>query len=146
MNWTEQQFADCLRRRGLAGAPPVVDTSIPPFLPPANDAGAFARGKPKASDMNKTEAKYAAYLEAQKLAGDVLWWGFECIKLRLADNTFYTPDFLVLKHDLALEVHETKGFWRDDARVKIKVAAEHFPFKFLAVTKDRDGWQREEFA
>ena len=33
-----------------------------------------------------------------------------------------------------LELHECKGFWRDDARVKIKVAASLYPFKFIAVT------------
>ena len=49
----------------------------------------------------------------------------------------------------ALEFHEVKGFWRDDARVKIKVAAEHFPFKFVAVRKKKlsegGGWDVEEF-
>lgn len=146
MRWSEEQLAQHLRRRGIPGSPPVTDTSVPPFLPPGNAAGAFARGKLKQREMNKTEAKYAAFLEAQKLGGDILWWGFECIKLRLADNTYYTPDFLVLTRDMLIEVRETKGFWRDDARVKIKVAAEQFPFRFCAITKTRDGWEREEFA
>jgi hypothetical protein len=30
-------------------------------------------------------------LEQLKYAGKILWFGFEAIKLRLADNTFYTP-------------------------------------------------------
>lgn len=144
--WTEQEFQTYLDRRGVKGAIPRTDVSIPPFLPPANKAGAFARGATKPRDMNKTEAKYAAYLEAQKLAGEILWWAFEAVKLRLADNTFYTPDFMVLPRSLSLEIHEVKGFWRDDARVKIKVAAEHFPFRFYAITKAKDGWEREEFS
>jgi hypothetical protein len=54
--------------------------------------------------------------------------------LRLADKTFYSPDFAVLtKADGTLEMHEVKGFWQDDARVKIKVAASIYPFKFIAV-------------
>lgn len=144
MNWTEDDLAAHLSKRGLAGSPPVIDTSNPPFLPPNNAAGAFARGKTKPRKMNGTEAKYAAYLNAQKLGGDVLWWSYEAIKLRLADNTYYIPDFLVLTRAGMLEVHETKGFMRDDANVKIKVAAETFPFKFIVIRRDRDGWNREE--
>ena len=101
--------------------------------------------------MNKTEAEWAMILEARKRAGEIVWYGFEAIKLRLADNTHYTPDFAVITafgHNL--ELHETKGFWRDDARVKIKVAAEMFPFfKFFAMKKrrkkDGGGWAIEGF-
>lgn len=96
--------------------------------------------------MNKTEAGYAERLEARKQAGEVLGYWFEAVKLRLADKTFYTPDFLVLKADMELEIHEVKGFWEDDARVKIKVAAEQLPFKFVAVTKKAGHWSFEEFA
>jgi hypothetical protein len=144
MNWTEEQLANHLRTRGIAGSPPVIDTSAPPFLPPRNDG--FARGKLKPRKMNKTEAAYAQHLNALKLAGDVLWFEFEGIKLRLADDTQYTADFFVLTRDGVLEVHETKGFWRDDARVKIKVAAEKYPFRFFGITKDKTGWAREEFS
>ena len=38
-----------------------------------------------------------------------------------------------------------KGFWEDDARVKIKVAAEVFPFRFVAITRSKDGWKEEDF-
>ena len=95
--------------------------------------------------MNKTEAAYAARLEALKLAGEIADYRFECLKLRLADNTFYTPDFMVLMPDFSFEMHEVKGFWEDDARVKIKVAAAQFPFKFVAVKKTKNGWDREVF-
>jgi hypothetical protein len=48
-----------------------------------------------------------------------------------------------------LEMHEVKGFWQDDARVKIKVAASIYPFRFVAVTarakKHGGGWAVEEF-
>lgn len=79
----------------------------------------------------------------------IAWYKFEGIKFRLADNTFYTPDFVILNNDFLFEVHEVKGFWTDDAKVKIKVAAELYPFKFMAfkkVAKKRGGgWSREEF-
>lgn len=99
--------------------------------------------------MNKTEQAYAAHLEQCKAQGLVLWWKFEGLKLRLADNTFYTPDFAVLPVSGEMECHEVKGFWQDDARVKIKVAADLYPFRFLAVKvkakKDGGGWEVEEF-
>jgi hypothetical protein len=35
-----------------------------------------------------------------------------------------------------------KGFWRDDARVKFKVAREFFPmFEFNAVKRNGAGWE-----
>ena len=74
---------------------------------------------------------------------------FEGIKLRLADNTFYTPDFAVMSADGVMECHEVKGFWQDDARAKIKVAADLYPFRFVAIKakakKDGGGWALEEF-
>ena len=105
------------------------------------------RLQPASGRMNKTEAVYASHLALWKAAGHVLFYEFEPIKLRLADKTFYTPDFLVVTSDRMIELHEVKGFWRDDARVKIKVAAERFPmFQFVAVQRSgRNGWKAEEF-
>lgn len=95
--------------------------------------------------MNKTEAAYAYELELRRLAGEIAWYRFEAIKLRLAAKTFYTPDFLVVLADGEVQFHEVKGFWRDDARVKIKVAAEQFPFAFIAIRKTKGGWETEYF-
>ena len=109
----------------------------------------YALGRLKTGERNKTEAAYEAVLAAEKHAGEIQWFAFEGLKLRLADNTFYTPDFFVLKKNGELEVHEVKGFWSDDARVKIKVAAAMFPMRFIAVTsrskKNGGGWAVEEF-
>lgn len=96
--------------------------------------------------MNKTEAAYAAVLELRRAAGEILDFEFESVKLRLADRTWYTPDFWIYVPDGCIEVHEVKGRWQEDARVKIKVAAELFPrYRFIAVQRDgRDGWRTEE--
>lgn len=79
----------------------------------------------------------------------VAWFKFEGIKLRLADNTFYTPDFAVMLSTGQMELHEVKGFWTDDARVKTKVAASLYPFQIIAVTKRAKkaggGWDFENF-
>ncbi|ALD93483.1 hypothetical protein CR3_4301 [Cupriavidus gilardii CR3] len=108
-----------------------------------------ALGRLKTGAMNKTEQAYARHLDLRRQAGEVLWFRFEGMKLRLADNTFYTPDFAVMAADGQLECHEVKGFWTDDARVKIKVAAEQYPLTFLAVKakakKDGGGWAIEIF-
>jgi len=113
-------------------------------------ASVLALGRLKTGAMNKTEAAYAGHLEARKAAGEVAWYLFEAVKLRLADNCFYTVDFAVMLTDGVLEMHEVKGFWADDARVKIKVAAERFPFRFIAVRvkpkKDGGGWAVEDFS
>jgi len=108
-----------------------------------------AHGRPRRVGMNTLEAAYAAYLESLRTHGSILWYSYEALKLRLADNTFYTPDFFVMTSTGSLEVHEVKGFWEDDARVKIKVAAEKFPFRFVAVKRqskaDGGGWSVENF-
>ena len=97
--------------------------------------------------MNKTEALYAGLLDLRIHAGEVRQWEFEKVKLRLADNTFYTPDFWIIMSDGTMEMHEVKGFWRDDARVKVKVAAELYPqFRFIAVCRKKGGWEYEQFA
>lgn len=108
-----------------------------------------ALGRLKVGAMNKTEAAYAATLEQRRAAGEVAWFKFEGIKLRLADNTFFTPDFFVMLSDGSLEAHEVKGFWQEDARAKIKIAADMYPLRFLAVRvkpkKEGGGWSIEDF-
>lgn len=103
----------------------------------------FGRGRHRPGHMNKTEAAYGLVLEARRRQGEILWYSFEAVKLKLADKTYYTPDYLVMTNDNWLEFHEVKGFWEDDARVKIKCAAEKFPFKFIAVSR-KGGWKAEE--
>jgi hypothetical protein len=114
---------------------------------PAKHIQALGRLKPGA--MNKTEQAYAASLEQRKFAGEVAWYKFEGLKFRLADNTFYTPDFAVMLADGSLEAHEVKGYWQEDARAKIKIAADMYPLRFVAIQakpkKDGGGWKVEEF-
>lgn len=108
-----------------------------------------ALGRLKAGQMNKTEQAYAETLEGLKVAGEILWYKFEGMKFRLADKTFYTPDFAVMLADGQIELHEVKGHWMDDARVKIKVVSDMYPFQFVAVKKRAKkaggGWDMEWF-
>lgn len=101
-------------------------------------------------EMNKTEQAFADELEARKLDGELVWWAFEPFKLRLARLTTYSPDFAVMDTDGTITLYEVKGHWEDDARVKIKVAAERFwMFRFVAMKprakKHGGGWEAEEF-
>jgi G:T-mismatch repair DNA endonuclease (very short patch repair protein) len=109
----------------------------------------FALGRLKTGQMNQMEADYARFLDEKIVDGLVQWYRFEGVKLRLADNTFYTPDFVVMDHNGFIECHECKGFWTDDGRVKIKVAASQYPFRFIAVKKEAKkrggGWKVEDF-
>ncbi len=103
-----------------------------------------ALGRLKPGTMNKTEAEYAGMLELRKRAGEIAWYAFEPFKVRLADRTFYDVDFGVMLTDGRLEVHEVKGgFITDDGRVKLKIAAEHFPAQFYLCQKARGAWTVE---
>lgn len=99
-----------------------------------------AKGNPRDPGMNKLEAAYAKHLDALKHAGEVIWWKYEAVGLRLADRTFYHPDFMVMLADGTIEIHETKGFMQEDANVKLKVAASSFPFVFRLVKKKKGEW------
>lgn len=111
-----------------------------------------ALGRLKPGERNRTEAAYELTLAARKHAGEILWYAFEAIKLRLADNCFVTVDFAVMRADGLLEMVDVKGspaVFQDDARVKLKVAAAQFPFVFTVAypiaKKNGGGWQIEEF-
>lgn len=97
---------------------------------------------------SKLQAAYAEDLELRRRTGELLDVVEEGLSLQLAARTWYRPDFLLRFPDGHLEIHEVKGHWEDDARVKIKVAAEHHAWaRFFAVTRGRGeldaGWQLE---
>jgi hypothetical protein len=105
--------------------------------------------------MNNTEFEYAKHLELRKMAGEIRCYEFEGHKFRLADNTFYTPDFCVVT-PTHVEFHEVKGtkrvkggtkaYCREDARMKIKIAAELRPWYRWCITwRGKNGWHWEWF-
>lgn len=76
-----------------------------------NAAGKVARGRPRhvPGEMNKTEEAYAAHLALQLAAGEIAWFRFESVKLKLAEKTHLTIDFFVMTAAGDLEAHEVKG-------------------------------------
>lgn len=113
---------------------------------------ARARQRHTPGQMNTYERAYAEQvLDPQKVAGEITAYWFERFTFKLADDCRYTPDFLVQLADGTLELREVKGFWEEDAKVKVRVAGEMFPiFTFIAIQrvskKDGGGWQVRDFS
>jgi hypothetical protein len=94
--------------------------------------------------MNGLEQRFAVFLQERKLAGEIEEWRFEAVKFRIGEKCFYTADFMVVESE-QITFYETKGFWEDDARVKIKAVAALFPwFRFVGVKFERGEWKLEE--
>ena len=125
----------------------------------APSGGNKAVGRLKTGERNKTEAEYESHLELRKQVGEILWYEFERITFRLADDCRYTPDFALLLASGSLECHELKGtttltrksgdrvkapYFMDDAKVKLRVAAQMFPVIFKVVYKVSGNWIEEE--
>lgn len=143
MNWTEDQVT--AHRRA---------TGDPVSLPPA-------KGRVPKPEMNKVETSYAEHLRLQYCAGDVLWYGFEVITIKLGPDCRYTPDFLVMYADGHLEAHDTKGakkiklgrksgtyepYVEEDALVKCRVTAARFPIPLYLVWQEPGGaWGKKGF-
>ena len=146
IRYTEASYAAMLAlQAGVRAGRGVGDRQEP--KPP--QTGQIQAEKLSKRGMNKTETRYAQDLELRKRAGAILWYRFEGFTLKLAPGARFTPDFAVLRLGGWLEFHEIKGFFREAAKVRIKVAADLYPFKFIAVraVKQRDGggWSVENF-
>tara|TARA_R110000868_G_scaffold95539_2_gene262715 strand:+ start:27 stop:452 length:426 start_codon:yes stop_codon:yes gene_type:complete len=131
-------------------------------------AGAKARTRHVPGTMNKTEARFAEYLQFRKLAREIVAWGFEEMTLKLAKDCRFTPDFWALNMDGEFELIEVKaGKWgkakdetgasvrtgktkaliEDDSRVKLATAGNKFPFRFTMAFEDKatKAWIFEDF-
>jgi hypothetical protein len=95
--------------------------------------------------MNKTEAHYAAtVLEPALRERTILWYAFEPWKLRLGPKNFYTVDFGVVNAERQIQCHEVKAVWstgkvgfKEDARQKVRDAAQMFPFYQFVIAAHR---------
>lgn len=110
--------------------------------------------KKKSGEPNKGERAYGLELAMQKNEGRIHWFAFQPITLKLAFDTRYTPDYVVQGCDggpltmIDVKGRKGNGYWcEEDAKIKIKVAAEKFPmFRFAIVWPAKDGvWERAEF-
>ena len=128
----------------LASKPPAVDMSHDPHdVTPSKPTLRQKRG-PK---LNKTEAAFEQHLRVKFPAKIICTQG---ITLTIGNGVRYTPDFSTWAQlgDTFPAFFEVKGFMRDDAAVKLKVAAAMYPqFMFFLVHRDKSmqsGWRIEE--
>jgi hypothetical protein len=113
--------------------------------------GVTKRLRQSSKGPNKTEAAFSAWLKAN-LHGAIV--SEQAITLRIGNGVRFTPDFITVQHDIFDKARfkvcawETKGHMRDDAAVKLKVAAAQYPWiKFVLVTaadRARTRWHMEE--
>lgn len=122
--------------------------ALPPVAP-ANDAtGQGKRIRQRSgSKLNKLEHEFLGYLEFNMRQHSHY---AQSLTFLLANGVRFTPDFISISKLTGMMIaHETKGYMRDDAAVKIKVAASVFPLiKWNLVTKlgkrKGGGWQIDE--
>jgi hypothetical protein len=163
VRWTPEQLAAYKTRRGkpldmaivrpgdqLKNRDGLVQTvpGTPAAPVPSTMDQFYALGRLAKGKMNKTEAAYAQILAARKHDGTILDWKFHAIRVRLADNTFYEPDFLVLSASGQIEIHETKGSFTTQAgQTKVKLCAEVLPwFRVFKCSRQKNGeWIIHEF-
>lgn len=95
--------------------------------------------------LNKTERAFLGYLQADPEYDRVLP---HAVTLKLANGCRYTPDFIAYHGAVdpwgdtdQMYAFEVKGFMRDDAAVKLKVAADQYGwmFSFRLVTRRKGG-------
>lgn len=129
------------RARGakIQGGGQMPQLDAPP--PPAPRKGPSAKVLLGGYD-SRWERDYAARLNLRKHLGEVVDVLYQRVTYKLADDTRYTPDFVVILAGGRVEHHEVKGQKREDAMVKFKVAAEQMCSlgAFVMVTKDDGSW------
>ncbi len=97
--------------------------------------------------MNKSETRYADFLVAAKLAGEIADYWFEPFSLRISacesgQPARYTPDFMVLLPDGRTYLDDVKtasGFDDPAAMVRIKVAAAQYPLWVFRIVRPAAG-------
>ena len=118
-----------MNRKTLADYSPAMQAQIVAGLHPGSTPMTTTL-RQRTKGPNKLEAAFAAYLRGYN-PGAVIHE--QAVTLLVANGVRYTPDIF---SPGTLSFYETKGFMRDDAAVKIKVAAGVHPWAtFYLVTK-----------
>ena len=94
--------------------------------------------------MNRTETAFAAYLLGAQCNNLIKRFDFEPEKFRLGESTIYTPDFRLVELDDTITFLDVKGtttvngkskpYYKDDAIVKVKLAATLHPMYAWGIT------------
>ena len=115
-------------------------TSAPEIIPHPSMSFVPCLTTPE-SKMNRHEIARLKFLKS--LAFPLI--RVHAFTLNLAFDCRYTPDFSYVDENGVLTFEEVKGFRRDDAMVKLRVAARMFrEFRFRLVSLKKDCWQTQE--
>lgn len=123
----------------LAAAPLPVPLPTEKHVKPASDKSVkkseLAKALPPQTPAfdSKLEQAYWLHLQRQVHAGEIRRADHHVEKLFLGEGSWYTPDFRIIATDGTVEFHETKGFMREAARVRLLVAATTHPYRFFLV-------------
>jgi hypothetical protein len=126
----QMQAEDAGKLRPIRQPEPVVQKPKPPQLLRQNTRG-----------PNKLEAAFAAVLRAENPGVQIRE---QAVTLQIGNGVRYSPDMMILEPG-RLEAFETKGgLFRDDAKVKIKIAASIWPqITFWLVWRKAGVWHRQ---
>jgi hypothetical protein len=133
--WTKEEFA-AWQARSLSKSA-VVQSPAPTKPPPASIS--FKPSLTTDEDkLNKTERAFLVLLRlrgAERVR-------IQAVRLKLADNCTYLPDFSCSVAG-RFTFYETKGgFMREDGWLKLKLAARLYPeFDFVLAVKTKQGWK-----
>lgn len=101
---------------------------------------------------SKLESLYAAELDHQLRAGELLDWQYEPWSMKLTEprvvngktrpGVRYSPDFVVVLPDHRLRIVEVKGYQRNASINRFKMAADRWPwFEWVMVTRNGGHWE-----
>lgn len=155
MKFTTEQLREALARGNVTVAPQSYKIARKGVVPPAHNKqghGRVASRQPSPGrKTSKTEAEWGRILQARMQRGEFAHVGHEEITLLLGHRCRYTPDYMTVHHypsirDPKITLWEVKGgFIREDAMVKLKVAASRYPFWRFMIAQKVDGeWTTTE--
>lgn len=121
MGWQEDIYNDHLRKTGQA------------LRQRVSEAAKVLKQSTKGP--NKTETRFEnEYLKPMLMAKEIESYAFEALTLKLANGCRYTPDWMTKPTDAKpITFYEIKArnMIYDDAIVKLKVAADRFPYFYF---------------
>lgn len=118
---------------------------LPAMMKALTDIEALPQGKPvfapsattDEAKLNKTEQAFLRFIRADPKIKEV---HVQDMTFKLANDCRLTPDFSYIFQGRQVFI-DVKGFQREDALIKMKMAARKFPqFDFYIVFKAQGGW------
>lgn len=92
------------------------------------------------SKLNKWEKEYLLWIK-RELKPE--WHGVQCLSLKIGDDCRYVPDFITIESG-EIYCREVKGFFRPQAKVKMKAVARIYPWiRFVLARKSKGAWSHE---